>query len=94
MKRIDPDKVKHPHVRPRKLRDGHWVLDEIITLHETVLGMLYLNKTVRRLWPPFKQSNGRGRRFDTADAALCAYSDHNASVAAQRAKGGDGSPCI
>lgn len=77
MSEINSSLIFRISIRPRKLRNGKFVLYEKTILNEFVPGWGDRHKSVSHVWPPFKQSNGRGRQFDNASDALTALKDYN-----------------
>lgn len=64
-------------VRPGKLADDKWTLYEITTFDEWVpRAYSGMRKTKRIVWPPCKQPNGRGRKFDTWEEAAQFFRDN------------------
>ena len=75
MKVIDYD------IRPKKLTKGGYTLYEVVIYDERIWAHgRPMNRTKKRVWPPIKQDNGRGKVFDTAKEAMSYWLHHRGDV--------------
>lgn len=63
-------KIDRVRVYPKKLLNGKYTIYQITVYDELIIrGWKTVQKSKTQLWPPCKQSNGLGARYDTIDEA-------------------------